>query len=56
MRRLLPWRPRHRTAVFSPGGLQNYKNNSPPLSILSLRDDYRMKMQRATLCYWPEDR
>ncbi|MGB2664626.1 MAG: DUF6596 domain-containing protein [Candidatus Acidiferrum sp.] len=23
MRRLLPWRPRHRTAVFSPGGLQN---------------------------------
>ena len=23
MRRLLPWRPRHRPAVFSPGGLQN---------------------------------
>jgi hypothetical protein len=63
MRRRSPWRGRNRTAVFSPGGLPNCNKprgikikSSTLLSIFAVCDDYKMKIQCAKLCCWPEDR
>jgi hypothetical protein len=35
--------------------LEEWKKSPSRLSILALRDDYRMKMQFARQCYLPED-